>query len=156
MTNNLPTVLHKDLALVGMKLLTIHDLNNLQEIAQDRKSWQQLYGSIIRKKTAEAKRNLLEAEESSRRTRNAKRDRERRVELTDGIDEQTGQKRRRIVLTAYTPLILRINLKRRRIEDLIDIDAEARTPPNLRRPETTSPEPEDFVDRFLPTQYYFV
>jgi hypothetical protein len=158
-TNNLPTTLHSDLRLIGMKLLTLDDLLYLQKIAEDRKEWQILYGKILRKKTKTAREELLETEMRSRWQRIAKRNRERRVAIPEEIDEQTGRKRRRITLTAYTlsPLVLRIQLKRKRQEDLIDPDAELRTPPNLRRQEEPSQEPaQDFVDRLLTMPYIFV
>ena len=154
-TNNLPTILHQDLETIGMKLLHIDDLSTLREIAQDRKAWQRLYGNIIRKKITKAKKGLLEQERCSRRLRNDKRERERRVELPDGINDETGQKRRRLILTAYTPPILRINLKRRR-QDLPDTNADLRTPPNLRINERSPAPAEDFADRFLTTNYNFM
>jgi hypothetical protein len=94
----------------------------------------------------------------SRAHRFKKRALERRVEIP-GMDEneQGGQKRQRIILTAYTPLIIRINLKRTRLQaELIDTNAIFRTPPNLRRPLTEAPSTGDsFADRMM-NAYVFV
>ena len=156
--NNLQNQLHTDLRIIGKQLRNINDLNDLRNLAQDREAWQRQTKDILQLKHRQAMETLEKMELSSRETRRKKRALERRVELpTTDEDEQNGRKRPRMVLTAYTPLVIRINLKRTRLQaQLIDTNAIFRTPPNLRRPLAEAPSTGDsFVDRMM-NAYVFV
>ena len=99
---SLPQLLDNDLQLINRRFKTHSDLRFLQHIAADRAQWHHLVQDIVEKRT------MTIAEELARATASRKRTMRETIIRYEAGNHQT----KRLRLTAWSPLILRIPKKR--------------------------------------------